>query len=167
MRQEGRRFLLDADILIAAHRRYYSFDICPGFWRAIREGHSAERVFSTRRVRKQLMDGGDGLATWVGEELPEDFFIDDETATVAARFAPMMAWVGGHHFHPAAKALFASDTDGWLVAAAKDRGWCVVTNETYQPEVKARVKIPNVCVEFGVEYIDTFDFLRELECRFQ
>jgi len=25
-------YLLDADTLISAHRQYYPFDFCPGFW---------------------------------------------------------------------------------------------------------------------------------------
>jgi len=30
MNQSSQVFLLDANVFIEAHRRYYSFDICPG-----------------------------------------------------------------------------------------------------------------------------------------
>jgi hypothetical protein len=26
------KYLLDSNVFIEAYRRYYSFDICPGFW---------------------------------------------------------------------------------------------------------------------------------------
>jgi hypothetical protein len=28
-------YLIDSDVLIQAHRSYYAFDICSGFWDAI------------------------------------------------------------------------------------------------------------------------------------
>ena len=31
MKNDGRKFLIDANVLIAAHRSYYAFDLCPGF----------------------------------------------------------------------------------------------------------------------------------------
>ena len=34
-------FVLDANIFIEAHRRYYGLDLCPGFWESLR--HFAER----------------------------------------------------------------------------------------------------------------------------
>jgi hypothetical protein len=167
MKKTGRKFLLDANVLIAAHRSYYAFELCPGFWSSVQEGFHAGRIFSTQRVRAELAGGGDKLARWIVDELPADFFLDDANGEVMAAFAPMMTWVAGRDFLPAAKAKFASDTDGWLVAAAKKSGLCVVTHETLQLGVKARVKIPNVCEEFGVSYCDTFEMLRELECSYR
>lgn len=32
MIDEGTKYILDANVFIEAHRRYYSFDIAPSFW---------------------------------------------------------------------------------------------------------------------------------------
>jgi hypothetical protein len=153
-------------VLIAAHRSYYAFDICPGFWESVKAGHAAGRIHSTQRVRAELMGNEDQLTTWLRNELPPEFFIDDSTAGIATAYRPMMEWVVAHGFLPAAQAKFATDTDGWLVATAKQERWCLVTHESRKPEAKARVPIPNVCEEFGVTYCNCFDMLRVLGCQF-
>ena len=45
-------------------------------------------------------------------------------------------------------------------------GDIIVTEEKYEPNVKKRVKIPNVCREFGIDYIGLLEFMRELGIRF-
>lgn len=160
-------FLLDSNVLIAAHRSYYAFDICPGFWESVKAGHLAGRIFSTRRVRAELVGNDDALTRWVCDELPPEFFINDSTAAVTAAYGPMMAWVVANGFQPAAQAKFATDADGWLVAAAKQQGFHLVTHETRKPEAKAVVPMPNVCEEFGVTYCNCFDMLRQLGCRYE
>jgi predicted nucleic acid-binding protein len=159
-------FLLDSNVLITAHRSYYAFDICPGFWEAIKAGHAAGRIYSTRRVLAELQRGSDRLKDWSETELPDGFFLDDTTANVIAEYAPMMQWVQSRDFHPAAKTKFASDADGWLVATAKSGGHFVVTHET-RSDAKAKVPMPNVCDQFGVEFRNTFEMLSALGCSFR
>lgn len=167
MTEEGRKFLLDANVLITAHRSYYAFDLCPGFWESVKQGFAAGRIFSTHRVKLELQRGGDALATWVTDELPDGFFLDDSTAVVAAEYAPMVAWVTARDFLPAAKAKFATDADGWLIATSKAAGFCLVTHEARQDGARARVPMPKVCDEFGVVPCNTFEMLRELSCSYR
>lgn len=98
--------------------------------------------------------------------MPTGFFLDDASGPIVTAYTPMMAWVAGRDFLPAAKAKFATDADGWLIAAAKQSGYCLVTHETIQPGARARVPMPNVCDEFGISYCSTFEMLRELECSY-
>ncbi len=56
--------------------------------------------------------------------------------------------------------------DGWLIAYAKVNGHIVVTHEEMAPRAKKTVPIPNVCIQFGVDYCNTFTMLRELQVRF-
>jgi hypothetical protein len=154
-------------VLITAHRTYYSFDLCPGFWKTIIDGFKNGQLFSTDRVRRELLRGEDVLTTWVTENLPEGFFIDDSSSDVVQAFTPMMAWVVERKFQPAAQAKFASDADGWLVASAKSKGFRLVTHETRKPDAKSSVPIPNVCDEFGVSYCNTFAMLRNLGVEFR
>jgi len=56
--------------------------------------------------------------------------------------------------------------DGWLVAFAKANQMVVVTHEEHAPDVKKKIPIPNACIEFGVDYCNTFEMLDELNERF-
>lgn len=159
--------MLDANVLITAHRSYYAFDLCSGFWDSVKAGFKANRIFSTRRVQGELQAGGDVLTKWVAAELPPDFFINDGSTIIASAYAPMMTWVASKNFISAAIAQFASGADGWLIATAKQENLCLVTHETRQLGAKSRVPIPNVCEEFGVSYCNTFEMLRELGCCFR
>lgn len=40
-------FVLDTNIFIEAHRRYYGLDLCPGFWEPLRHFAQRGRVVST------------------------------------------------------------------------------------------------------------------------
>lgn len=42
----------------------------------------------------------------------------------------------------------------------------VVTHEEYAPDVRRKAPIPNICLEFDVEYCNTFEMLKELKVRF-
>lgn len=167
MTRVERTFLLDANVLITAHRSYYAFDLCPGFWGSLKAGHGTGRIFSTNRVLAELQQGADALAAWVDAELPDEFFLDDSVAEVAAEFAPMIASVASKNYFPAAQAKFATDADGWLIATAKQKGHCLVTHEARQEGARARVPIPTICEQFGVSYCNTFEMLRELSCSYR
>ncbi len=163
----GRRYVLDANVFIEAHRTYYGFDLCPGFWNALRLHHAAKRVFSIDRVRMELAQGKDALSDWARDKAAETFFKRTASQHVAGAFGTLMNWVQNEpRFTVEAKAEFAAAADGWVIAYAIANGLFVVTHEEYAPEVKRRVPIPNVCLEFGVHYCNTFEMLRELKVQF-
>src|SRR3989337_1037814 len=62
-----------------------------------------------------------------------------------------------------AKAEFAqyNEADAWVVAFAISNKLTVVSQETFNANIKSKIRIPNVCREFNVRHIDTFTFLRE------
>jgi len=164
---EPKRYLLDANILIEAHKRYYGFDLCPGFWEAVVRQHRANRIFSIDRVKKEIAHGKDELTEWTRLEAPDTLFRKTDNAAVVGQFGRMVAWVQGEsQYKPEAKAEFATVADGWLIACAKTEGLIVVSEEVYNRDVKKRVPIPNVCRQFDVEYVNTFDMLRELKIQF-
>ncbi|MCY4561181.1 MAG: DUF4411 family protein [Flavobacteriaceae bacterium] len=69
-------FLLDSDVLIAAKKRYYPFDVCPGFWEALIQHHKLKHIYSIDRVKKEIYDYQypDNLSLWVRDNLTNDFF---------------------------------------------------------------------------------------------
>lgn len=74
MSGSDRKFLLDSNVLMTARRTYYAFDLCPGFWQSILDGHKAGRIFSTERVKKELLKGNDELTDWAELFMPDEFF---------------------------------------------------------------------------------------------
>ncbi|HKC13576.1 MAG TPA: DUF4411 family protein [Vicinamibacteria bacterium] len=124
------RYLLDANVFIEAKRRYYAFDICPGFWLWLRAAHGEGRVVSIDRVRKELEAGKDDLWSWVEQQLPEDCFAPTDDFGTVEHFGGMVAWVQGQaQYLPQAKADFAAKPDGWLAAYGRAHSMILVTHE--------------------------------------
>lgn len=172
----SRRFVLDANIFIEAHQRYYGFDICPAFWIALVWQHDAKRVYSIDKVKQELVkvrakdegeDKEDKLSKWAQEQAPDTFFKETADKKVSDAFRDMVKWVQNDgQFKQEAKAQFAKAADGWLVAYAKTNNLVVVTHEEYAPDIKKKVPIPNVCIEFDVACCNTFQMLRHLKEQF-
>jgi len=158
-------YALDANVFIEAHRRYYALDLCPGFWDCLQHYCGQARLVSVDRVRNEIADG-DELARWVADA-PDTLFASTADAEVVRVFGEMMSWVQSEaRFMDVAKAEFARVADGWLAAYALVHGATVVTHETFDPNVRKRVPLPNVCRKFAAPYVNTFDMLRALEVRF-
>jgi predicted nucleic acid-binding protein len=162
--RDGERFALDANVFVEAHRRYYAFDLAPGFWDALVEHCRGGRLCSVDRVLEELAAGRDALSEWAVRH--HELFKSTDETVVFQHYAEIMTWVDAQRqFFDAAKASFASGADGWLVAFAKVHKMTVVTLEQFAPEVRKTVPIPNICAAFSVPYTDTFQMLRRLGVR--
>ncbi|WP_256823064.1 MULTISPECIES: DUF4411 family protein [unclassified Pseudomonas] len=160
------KHLLDSNTLIEAKNRYYGMTICPGYWAWILQQHQALEIASIVPVRDELAKGNDDLTHWVksNAQLFED--ASDERTQVAfgyivakiAEQAPLMK-VG-------ALEEFLEGADPWLIAKAMTTGAVVVTHEVYNPDIKRKYTIPNVCSLVGVSYMNTFELLGKLDARF-
>jgi hypothetical protein len=163
----ARRFLLDANIFIEAHRRYYGLDVCIGFWAALIRENDAKRLASIDKVRAELVAIEDALSDWVESTAPAELFKGTADKRVIETFRDVLTWVEAQpQFTQAAKEKFANGADGWVVAYAKVNGYVVVTHEQYRPGAQNTVPIPNVCVELGVDYCNAFEMLRDLKVQF-
>jgi hypothetical protein len=162
-------FVLDSDVFIAAKNGYYAFDICPGFWNGILLAHRQGSVRSIDRIRNELLLGRkeEDLVQWVTNEAPAAFFHDSNADDVCSAFAEIMLWVQrSAQYFDRAKAKFATEADGWLVAYSMVHQTVIVTNEQPRPDSRNRVLLPDVCAQFQVAYKDTFVMLREIGVRF-
>jgi hypothetical protein len=57
--------------------------------------------------------------------------------------------------------------DPWIIAHAIDENLTVVTKEEKVTQLNSRkIKIPNVCDNMGVRWINDFEFVREIGIRF-
>ena len=163
---DGVTYVLDANVFMEAARRYYAFDIAPGFWESLVHHAANGQLHSIDRVKHEIERGRDELATWATSQFSEAFASTDEEDIIES-YSEVMSWVQAQRqFSDAAKADFADGADGWLVAYARSQGDVVVTHEVLDPATRRKVPIPNVCQASGVSYVDTFEMLRQLGVRF-
>ncbi len=159
-------YLLDADTFIRAHRQHYRFTFCPAYWTAILNHHSTGTIASITQVRKELLRGKDDLSAWTKNNLPVSFFKGTEDTKVIHVFATISKWVVSlSHLSSGAQSHFASSADGWLVAFAKVNGYSVCSYEVLSPESKSNIKLPDVCKQFAVPYVNPYDMLETLDVR--
>jgi hypothetical protein len=159
-------FLLDTSVFVEAYRRYYAFDIMPGFWHELITHARNGSIVSIDRVKDELARGKDDLAEWAKGDFAKAFISTNEDDVIGA-YAEVIAWSQSRtQYTQAAKAEFARGADGWLVAYAKAKLVVVVTQEVHAPESKIKIKIPTACRALAVESIDTFEMMRRLGIKF-
>ena len=143
-----KEYIIDSNILISSSRRFYPFDIMPGFWRQFLEKIDG-KVVLIDKVKEEIFSGNDQLSDWLREN--------------QACFIQNVA--DNPRYSEAAKEEFARVADSWICAHALAHKYVVVTEETYDPNSKKRVKIPNICKDYEIEYIDMIRFFREIEVK--
>jgi len=70
----SKRYVLDANAFIEAENKFYTPNLCPGYWKALIVQHENGRVFSIDKVLKELTDKGDWLSDWATDTVPATFF---------------------------------------------------------------------------------------------
>jgi len=144
-------YWLDSNVFIEAKNGYYGFEIAPGFWEALDEHAAHGRVGSSIVVHDELVAGDDELAQWARERT-DSFVMPDQN--VQDLFNDVADYVRKTYNDPFA-ADFLSKADPWVIAHALSEGNTVVTQEVLAGKDSRKVKIPNVCREFNVRYINT------------
>ncbi|WP_342332788.1 DUF4411 family protein [Pedobacter sp. FW305-3-2-15-E-R2A2] len=161
-------FVLDSNFFIQAHRMHYPMDVVPRFWLKITELAEKELIVSIDKVRDELHLNKDGLTLWCDENLPKDFFKD--TDPIIHEYVVVSNWVNSKsgHYNLAAlnEFLDSNEADAWLVAYSLANGSEIVTHETREPNRKSKVKIPDVCLPFGINCVNTIEMFRSLTEQF-
>ena len=157
-------YLLDANAYIQAKNFHYRMEIVPGFWDWL-DLQMGEGVAGTiDGVFAELTNGTDELADWArdrkGNVLPVS---DPETQQVFAEIANHV--VTHESYAEPFISTFLDGADPWLIAKAATTGATVITHEVKVPDGAKRVKIPNICDQFGVPYCSTYDLMGELSAK--
>lgn len=153
-------FILDSNIFIEAKNRYYAFDIAPVFWTWIDE-LCQNNTCTISLVRDELLEGDDELAEWIKERRNDSWILPVDDVPTQQAFADIAQHVADSDYKDSAKNQFLAKADPWLVAKAKTTQATLVTHEVPDTTAKRRVPLPNICADFGVSYLNTFDFLRQ------
>jgi len=107
----NRTYVLDANVFIEAKRRYYGFDLCPGFWDCLQHHSKSRLLLSIDRVKNEL-GGEDELSDWIKRTAP-DIFESTKTANVVQCYDEIINWIDTENqFQAAAIEEFAGIADG-------------------------------------------------------
>nr|WP_169116727.1 DUF4411 family protein [Aromatoleum anaerobium] len=160
----SRLYLLDANVLIEAHNKYYPVDMVPEFWDWLL--HCADRglVAMPLETFEEVRGGDDAkkdlLNQWLYRpDVVSALVLAEEVDSDALR-SVMNAY-----------APDLDDTeieqvgrDPFLISyGLVTEGRCIVSNEVSKPsKQRANRKVPDVCRSLGVPCCDTFAMLRTL-----
>jgi len=162
--------LIDANVFFEANRKYYSRSICPGYWDALEHYATRGSICSIDLVRDEILRGNesDWAREWASDRAPQKMWLSTECEEIKAAFEEIARMVreSGRYRKTAQDMFFASNTDGMLIATAKVHGRKIVTMEKSDAKRRKEVKIPDLCKELGVAYLNTYQMLDELEIRF-
>lgn len=163
-------YVVDSNFFIQAHRANYPLDVATSFWDKVKQLAEQQKIISIDKVKKEIYDHQDDLKTWCENNLPDDFFKD--STGVVTNYSQVVMWANSRsvHYFPTAIAEFldADEADAWLVsyAHADIANRVIVTHEKSQPDRKNKVKIPEACAPFNINFVDTIEMLRQLGERF-
>ncbi|APZ42527.1 DUF4411 family protein [Acidihalobacter ferrooxydans] len=111
------KYLLDANVFIAANNLHYGLDFCPAFWDWLLAANYRQSVYSIEKVGDEIEAGEDQLSEWA-KGCGEHFFLKPD-AKVLEVMAEVSQWVTSNGYTPAAINTFLQVADYWLVAHAR------------------------------------------------
>ncbi len=159
------KYIMDANVFITAYRQRYPFDIAPSFWEQLID-KAADKMLIIEDVQNEILKGKDPLSKWYSNNSSNFKVLRIPEQEVIEAYSAVINSVNDNgNYKQSAKDEFASIADSWICSYALAYEATIVTLETYQIGVKNRVKIPNVCREFEIRYIDMLQFMREIGIR--
>lgn len=155
------RYLLDSNIFISAHKKYYPFDIAPGFWSQLIEKGIEGVIAISKPVKDELLRLDDDLSTWLQKNEMHFIEVASNDQLVIQKYSIVINAVQKNSkYRETAKRQFANIADSWIIAGALAHGYTIVTDEVYSADSKRTIKIPNECIEHGINFINRTEFMR-------
>ncbi len=158
-------YLLDANVLVDAHRDYYSISRVPEFWDWL-EHHGSRGVIKLPvEIYEEVKDGKDALALWVRKpNIKSALLLDsDADVTLVSRAVEQ-----GYAPDLTDDEVLKIGRDPFLVSyALRDpASHCIVTTEVSKPsKQRANRHIPDVAASLGISSCNTFELARVLDFR--
>ncbi|MCC5920657.1 MAG: DUF4411 family protein [Cyclobacteriaceae bacterium] len=159
------KFIVDSNFFIQAHRAIYPLDVVQSFWLKLKNLADSGIIISIDKVKLEIFHDSaheDELKDWCEKNLSDEFF--HKTDVVIENYIKIVNWAASSAYTNRARQEFLETdlADPWLVAYAMKTGYTIVTYEKSEPNSKRKIKIPEVCREFKVRYLNTIEMLREL-----
>ena len=157
-------YCLDANVLIQAGQKYYSPKFCPDYWDVLNEFGNQGRIFVPEMVYDEITRTEDDLSKWLKKSKIPIRKID-VPVTKCLQF--IYAKNPSHKYlidNTKARSL----ADPWVIAHAINEEATVVTKEEKVTALNSKkIKIPNVCDNLDIRWINDFQLIHELEIQFK
>jgi len=163
MHNNKQKYCLDTNFFIEAWNKYYSPDFCQSYWDIIDNLAKEGIVFITQEVKREIDKGDDNLKEWLKGK---KYIVKPITEKVQLCLKELYA-KNPNHQYLANNVKNRSIADPWVIAHAMAENAIVVTKEylANSPNPQ-KIKIPDVCQNMNVKWIDDFDFIKEVNIKF-
>ena len=161
---KANKYCLDANVLIQAWQKYYNPKFCPDYWKVLNELGAKGVIFIPELVYDEIIRTEDDLSKWLKTSaIPIINVSEPVTRCLNAIFRANPA-----HKNLVDNTKARSLADPWVIAHALVENATVVTKEEkVTASNSTRIKIPNVCENMGIKWMNDFEFIAELKIRFQ
>ncbi len=157
------KYCIDANVLIQAWQKYYSPEVCPEYWEVLDKFGKQGIIFLPEMVFEEIIRTEDELSKWLKQSNLQVRNIDEAVTT---NLKLIYSKKEEHKFlvdNIKARSL----ADPWLIAHAMTENAAVVTKEEKVTALNSKkIKIPNVCDNMGIRWIDDFTMIQELGISF-
>lgn len=163
MSSEANKYCLDANVLIQAWQKYYNPKFCPDYWKILVELGKNGKIFIPELVYEEIVRTEDDLSKWLKEsKIPINKISEPVTICLQKIYA-----ADPIHKNLVDNTKARSLADPWVIAHALHENASVVTKEEKVTALNSnRIKIPNVCDNMGIRWINDFQFIDELAIKF-
>lgn len=156
-------YLIDTNILLEGSRRY-PVDIFPGYWDTLEELAATGKIYFHEKVigEARVWNENDYVKNWLEQRVVVAAKLETDKAELIS-YQQLTEWVTSKRnkpYTPKAVTDFLNAADSWLVAAACNHNFTIVTYEVSAPKSKARIKLPDAANSFDVQCIDPIQMLR-------
>jgi predicted nucleic acid-binding protein len=164
MSAKANKYCLDANVLIQAWQKYYNPKFCPDYWKILVELGKNGKIFIPELVYEEIVRTEDDLSKWLkGSKIPINKISEPVTICLQKIYA-----ADPTHTNLVDNTKARSLADPWVIAHALHENAGVVTKEEKVTALNSnRIKIPNVCDNMGIRWINDFQFIDELDIKFQ
>ena len=159
MSTQHQKYCLDANVLIQAWQKYYSPKICPNYWDILNHLGQNNKIFLPQMVYEEITRTDDDLAKWLKSSSIPQIKIDEQVANCLKSIYA----ANPSHIQLVDNTKQRSLADPWVIAHAMKESAVIVTKEEKVTALNSiKVKIPNVCENMGIRYINDFEFIEEI-----
>jgi len=163
MSTKANQYCLDANVLIQAWQKYYNPKFCPDYWNILTELGKSGKIFIPELVYEEIIRTEDELSKWLkGSKIPIRRISEGVTICLQEIYA-----ADPIHKNLVDNTKARSIADPWVIAHALQEKATVVTKEEKITAVNSnKIKIPNVCDNMGIRWINDFQFIEESAIKF-
>lgn len=157
-------YILDSNVFIEAWGKYYSPDFCTGYFPSLEQLGRDGILAIPEMVHREIEKKSDELYGWIqGSDIPVLPITEEVQKALRNLYQK-----DSKHQRLADTSKGRSLADQWVIAHAMTEEAVVVSKEEkIVTPGSTKVKIPNVCDAMDVRCIQDYEFIAEVDIRFE